>query len=88
MTPQERWAAIQQTLSKAVVSTGIVDSPAAGGIESPDNSILSEEFLAEVLQVLIQLAQNDRAEQMMGDDNLKLIAHDLLMSLRGNMLVN
>ena len=44
----ERELAIQQIVSRAVVSTEIVDIMKAAGIESPDISILSDEFLAEV----------------------------------------
>ena len=168
---QERELAIQQIISRAVVSTDIVDILAAAGIKSPDISILSDEFLAEVqqlekrnlalealrrliqdsirsrskanvvetkafserledavaryhanaittaevLQELIQLAkdiraarqrgeesglsdeeiafydalaENESAVQVMGDDKLKLIAHELLMSLRANVSVD
>jgi type I restriction enzyme, R subunit len=171
VTQQERELAIQQIVSRAVVSTEIVDILAAAGIKSPDISILSDEFLAEVqqmekknlalealrklindgirsrskanvvqtkafserledavaryhanaittaevLQELIQLAkdiraarqrgeesglsdeeiafydalaENENAVQMMGDDKLKLIAHELLMSLRENVSVD
>ena len=171
VTQQERELAIQQIVSRAVVSTEIVDILAAAGIKSPDISILSDEFLAEVqqmerknlalealrklindgirsrsksnvvqtkafserledavaryhanaittaevLQELIQLAkdiraarqrgeeqglsedeiafydalaENESAIQMMGDDKLKLIAHELLVSLRENVSVD
>ena len=171
VTQQERELAIQQIVSRAVVSTEIVDILAAAGIKSPDISILSDEFLAEVqqmekknlalealrklindgirsrskanvvqtkafserledavaryhanaittaevLQELIQLAKDIRAArqrgeeqglsedeiafydalaenasaiQMMGDDKLKLIAHELLVSLRENVSVD
>jgi type I restriction enzyme, R subunit len=40
--------AIQQIVSRAVVSTDIIDIMKAAGIESPDISVLSDEFLAEV----------------------------------------
>ena len=40
--------AIQQIVSRAVHSTEIVDILAAAGIETPDLSILSDEFLAEL----------------------------------------
>ena len=171
VTQQERELAIQQIVSRALVSTEIVDILAAAGIKSPDISILSDEFLAEVqqmekknlalealrklindgirsrskanvvqtkafserlegavaryhanaittaevLQELIQLAkdiraarqrgeesglsdeeiafydalaENESAVQLMGDDKLKLIAHELLMSLRENVSVD
>jgi type I restriction enzyme R subunit len=47
-SPAEREFAIQQIISRAVVSTEIVDIMKAAGIDCPDISILSEEFLAEV----------------------------------------
>ena len=43
-----RELAIQQIVSRAVVSTEIVDIMKAAGMQSPDISILSDEFLAEV----------------------------------------
>jgi type I restriction enzyme R subunit len=171
VTKQERELAIQQIVSRAVVSTEIVDILAAAGIKSPDISILSDEFLAEVqqmekknlalealrklindgirsrskanmvqskafserledavaryhanaittvevLQELIQLAkdirsarergeesglseeeiafydalaENNSAVEVMGDQNLRLIAHELLVSLRENVSVD
>lgn len=50
-SPAERELAIQQIVSRAVVSTEIVDIMKAAGIESPDISILSDDFLAEVRQI-------------------------------------
>jgi type I restriction enzyme, R subunit len=47
-SPAERELAIQQIVSRAVVSTEIVDIMQAAGIESPDISILSDDFLAEI----------------------------------------
>ena len=44
----ERDLAVQQIVSRAVVSTEIVDILEATGLEAPDISILSDEFLAEV----------------------------------------
>jgi type I restriction enzyme R subunit len=44
----ERELAIQQIVSRAVVSTEIVDIMKAAGLATPDISILSDEFLAEV----------------------------------------
>jgi len=171
ITSQERDFAIQQIVSRAVVSTEIVDILKAAGIQSPDISILSDEFLAEVqqmdkknlalealrklindgirsrskanivetrafsqrledavaryhanaittaevLQELIELArdiraarqrgeesglsdeeiafydalaENESAVQVMGDDKLKVIAHELLVSLRENVSVD
>ena len=47
----ERELAIQQIVSRAVVSTEIVDIMKAAGVESPDISILSDEFLTEVREM-------------------------------------
>ena len=47
-TSAERDLAVQQIVSRAVVSTEIVDILHAAGLETPDISILSDEFLAEV----------------------------------------
>ena len=44
----ERDLAVQQIVSRAVVSTEIVDILQAAGLETPDISILSDQFLAEV----------------------------------------
>lgn len=163
--------AIQQILDRAVVSTEIVDILAAAGITTPDISILSDEFLAEVqqlekknlalealrkllndeirsrskanvvetkrfserleaaiaryhtnaistvevLQELIDLAkevraarrrgqdeglsqdeiafydalaENESAVELLGNDSLKVIAHELLISLKGSVSVD
>jgi type I restriction enzyme R subunit len=167
----DREFAIQQILDRAVVSTEIVDVLAAAGIMTPDISILSDEFLAEVqqlerknlacealrkllndeirsrsktnvvetkrfserleiaiaryhtnavstvevLQELIELAkevraarrrgeeeglsqdeiafydalaENQSALELMGNDSLKVIAHELLISLKGSATVD
>ena len=45
---EEIEAAVQQLISRAVSGTEVVDIFAAAGLDKPDISILSEEFLAEV----------------------------------------
>ncbi len=170
-TGADREFAIQQILDRAVVSTEIVDILAAAGITTPDISILSDEFLAEVqkldkknlalealqkllndelrsrsktnvvetkrfserleaaiaryhtnaistvevLQELINLArevraahrrgedeglsqdeiafydalaESENAVDLMGNDSLKVIAHELLVSLKGSVTVD
>ncbi|WP_394888446.1 type I restriction endonuclease subunit R [Mesorhizobium sp. AaZ16] len=167
----DREFAIQQILDRAVVSTEIVDILAAAGIKTPDISILSDEFLAEiqalekknlalealrkllsgeirsrsktnivetkrfserledaiaryhtnaistveVIQRLIELAkdvraalrrgedegltqdeiafydalaENESAVDVLGNNSLKVIAHELLESLKGNVTVD
>ncbi len=44
----ERDLAVQQIVSRAIVSTEIVDILEAAGLDTPDISILSDEFLAEI----------------------------------------
>jgi type I restriction enzyme, R subunit len=167
----DREFAIAQVVNRAVVSTEIVDILQAAGLKTPDISILSDEFLAEVremdkpnlalqalqkllndeirsrsrsnvvetrkfserleaaiaryhtnalstveiLQELIQLAkdireahqrgeaeglsvdeiafydalaENESAVEVMGDDKLKVIAHELLAKLKSNVTVD
>ncbi len=47
-SPEEVESAIRQLVSRAVYSTEVVDIFAAAGLEKPDISILSDEFLADV----------------------------------------
>jgi type I restriction enzyme R subunit len=47
-TQEELDLAVRQIVSRAVVSEGVLDILAAAGLEKPDISILSDEFLAEV----------------------------------------
>ena len=47
-TEEELDTAVRQIVSRAVVSDEVVDIFAAAGLEKPDISILSDEFLAEV----------------------------------------
>jgi type I restriction enzyme R subunit len=167
----DRELAVQQIVNRAVVSTEIVDILAAAGLSTPDISILSDDFLAEVqtldkknlalealrkllnddlrsrsrsnvvetrrfserleaavaryhtnalstvevLQELIELAkdiresrergedqglstdevafydalaENESAVQVMGNDALKLIAHELLTGLQNSVTVD
>lgn len=48
MSSADRDLAVQQIVSRSVVSTEIVDILKAAGITTPDISVLSDEFLAEV----------------------------------------
>lgn len=51
VSPQERELAIKQLVSRAVVSTDIIDIMEAAGIGRPDISILSDGFLQEVREM-------------------------------------
>ncbi|WP_420407483.1 type I restriction endonuclease subunit R [Hoeflea sp.] len=47
----DRTFAVQQLIDRAVASTEIIDVLRAAGVESPDISILSDEFLAELQEM-------------------------------------
>jgi type I restriction enzyme, R subunit len=50
-TAEELDLAVRQVVSRAVASEGVVDIFAAAGLQKPDVSILSDEFLAEVREM-------------------------------------
>jgi type I restriction enzyme R subunit len=67
-TGADREFAIQQILDRAVVSTEIVDILAAAGITTPDISILSDEFLAEVQQLDKKNLALEALEKLLNDE--------------------
>ena len=60
--------AIKQLVSKSVVSEGVVDIFTAAGLEKPDVSILSDEFLAEVRDVPHKNVAVELLERLLGDE--------------------
>lgn len=64
----DREFAIQQILDRAVVSTEIVDILAAAGITTPDISILSDEFLAEVQQLAKKNLALEALRKLLNDE--------------------
>jgi type I restriction enzyme R subunit len=64
----DREFAIQQILDRAVVSTEIVDILAAAGITTPDISILSDEFLAEVQQLEKKNLALEALQKLLNDE--------------------
>ena len=60
--------AIKQLISKAVVSEGVVDIFAAAGLENPDVSILSDEFLAEVRDLPHKNVAVELLEKLLNDE--------------------
>ena len=60
--------AIKQLVSKAVVSEGVVDIFTAAGLEKPDVSILSDEFLAEVRDLPHKNVAVELLEKLLNDD--------------------
>jgi type I restriction enzyme R subunit len=64
---QERELAVQQIVSRAVVSTEIVDILAATGMKTPDISILSDEFLLEVQQMRKKNLALEALRKLLGD---------------------
>ena len=94
-TGADRDLAARQIVSRAVVSTEIVDILEAADVEMPDISILSDEFLAEVEGLTPEerafydaLADNESAVEVMGDAQLRVIAHELLTNLKKNASVD
>jgi type I restriction enzyme R subunit len=64
---QERELAVQQIVSRAVVSTEIVDILGAAGMRTPDISILSDEFLLEVQQMERKNLALEALRKLLGD---------------------
>ncbi|MYB96407.1 type I restriction endonuclease subunit R [Candidatus Poribacteria bacterium] len=60
--------AIKQLVSKAVASEGVVDIFTAAGLEKPDVSILSDEFLAEVQDLPHKNVAVELLERLLNDE--------------------
>ena len=60
--------AIKQLVSKAVVSEGVVDIFTAAGLQKPDVSILSDEFLAEVRDLPHKNVAVELLERLLGGE--------------------
>ena len=60
--------AIKQLVSKAIVSEGVVDIFTAAGLEKPDVSILSDEFLAEVQDLPHKNVAVELLEKLLNDE--------------------
>ena len=60
--------AIKQLVSKSVASEGVIDIFTAAGLEKPDVSILSDEFLAEVRDVPHKNVAVELLERLLGDE--------------------
>ncbi|MDT4952779.1 MAG: type restriction enzyme subunit [Acidobacteriota bacterium] len=77
-TREDLDSAIRQIVSRAVVSNEIVDIFHAAGLKSPDISILSDEFLAEVRD----LPQRNLAVELLR----KLLSDDIKARARTNLV--
>jgi type I restriction enzyme R subunit len=77
-SPDDMESAIRQLVSRAVYSTEVVDIFAAAGLEKPDISILSDEFLVEVQQ----LPQRNLAMELLK----KLINDEIKTRMRKNVV--
>lgn len=67
-TGAERDFAVQQIVSRAVLSTEIVDILAATGLKSPDISILSDDFLAELKGMERKNLALEALKKLLNDD--------------------
>jgi len=77
-TPEDVEAAVQQLISRAVSGTEVVDIFAAAGLDKPDISVLSDEFLAEVRA----LPQKNLAVETLR----KLLEDEIEVRLRKNVV--
>ncbi len=77
-SPEEMEAAVRQLISRAVSSTEVVDIFAAAGLDKPDISILSDEFLAEVRE----LPQRNLALELLK----KLLNDEIRIRMRKNVV--
>ena len=77
-SPEDMESAIRQLVSRAVSSTEVVDIFAAAGLNKPDISILSDEFLAEVQQ----LPQRNLALELLK----KLLNDEIKTRMRKNVV--
>jgi len=77
-SPEEMEAAVRQLISRAVSSTEVVDIFAAAGLDKPDISILSDEFLAEVRE----LPQRNLALELLK----KLLNDEIRTRMRKNVV--
>ena len=64
----ERDLAVQQLISQSVVSTDIVDILEVAGLKTPDISILSDEFLAEIQQMEQKNLALDALKKLLNDE--------------------
>ena len=60
--------AIKQLISRAVISEGVIDIFAAAGLEKPDVSILSDEFLVEVRDLPYKNVAVGLLERLLNDE--------------------
>ena len=77
-SPEEMEAAVQQLISRAVSGTEVVDIFAAAGLDKPDISILSDEFLTEVREI----PQRNLAVEMLR----KLLNDEIKVRMRKNVV--
>jgi type I restriction enzyme, R subunit len=70
-TQEDLDGAVRQLVSRAVIADGVVDIFRAAGLQTPDVSILSDEFLAEV-QALPQRNLAMEALRKLLDDEIKV----------------
>ncbi len=77
-SPEEMEAAVRQLISRAMSSTEVVDIFAAAGLDKPDISILSDEFLAEVRE----LPQRNLALELLK----KLLNDEIRTRMRKNVV--
>ncbi len=79
--------AIAQILSKAVASTGVVDIYAAAGLDKPDISILSDEFLEDVRRLPHKNLQLELLRRLLADEIRSVGGRNLVAGRRFSELL-
>lgn len=79
--PEALDAAIQQIISKAVSSDGVVDILSASGLKRPDISILSDQFLAEIKGMPHKNLAAELLYKLMNDE-IKLLSKKYLVQAK------
>lgn len=64
----DKTLAVQQIIDRSVISTEIVDILSAAGLKSPDISILSDEFLAEIQQMETKNLALEALKKLLNDE--------------------
>lgn len=81
-TGGNRAFAVQQLIDRSVVSTEIVDILGAAGLETPDISILSDDFLAEVRELEQKNLALEALKKLLGDEIRSRSAANVVASKR------
>jgi type I restriction enzyme R subunit len=86
-SPEDLDAAIQQIVSQAVASEGVLDLFGAAGLQRPDISILSDEFLATVQKSPHKNLQLELLKKLLNDEIRSLKRSNVVQSRKFSELL-